>query len=89
MIVEFDKSFLRSLSKIRDQRLFKRIERKILVFENATSIDEIPNVKKLTGYKYYYRVRVGEYRIGFEQINRETIRLIIAANRKDIYRKFP
>jgi len=89
MIVEFDKSFLRSLSKIRDQRLFKRIERKILVFENATSIDEIPNVKKLTGYKYYYRVRVGEYRIGFEQINRETIRLIIAANRKDIYWKFP
>ena len=89
MIVEFDKSFFKSLAKIEDQRILKRIKRKILEFENITYLDDISNVKKLTGYKNYYRVRISDYRIGFEYIDHETIRLIIAANRKNIYRKFP
>jgi mRNA interferase RelE/StbE len=89
MIVEFDKSFLKSLAKIHDRRMLRRIERKIIEFEKTAKLEEIPNIKKLTGYKFYFRVRIGEYRIGFEQINKETIRLIIVASRKDIYRKFP
>jgi mRNA interferase RelE/StbE len=89
MIVEFDKSFLKSLNKIGDRRILKRIESKITEFEKATCLDEISNVKKLTGYTYYFRARVSDYRIGFEQINPGTIRLIIAANRNDIYRRFP
>ncbi|WP_228061328.1 type II toxin-antitoxin system RelE family toxin [[Phormidium] sp. LEGE 05292] len=32
----------------------------------ATSIQELPNVKALAGASNRYRIRVGDYRIGFE-----------------------
>jgi mRNA interferase RelE/StbE len=89
MIVEFDKSFEKSLQKIRDKSLFPRIERIIINLEKAKSLADIPNLKKLAGFKEYYRIRTGDYRLGFEKLSNTTIRLIIIANRKDIYKLFP
>ena len=89
MILEFDKSFDKSLDKIKDRVLLSRIENAILKAEKAGTIENIPNTKKLTGFSKYYRIKIGDYRLGFERINRETIRLIIVEHRKDIYRKFP
>ena len=89
MIIEFDKSFEISLEKTRNKSLFQKIQKVIIDFEKAKSITDLPNVKKLTGYKYYYRLRIGEYRLGFEKISGNTIRFIIVAHRKDIYKTFP
>jgi mRNA interferase RelE/StbE len=89
MIVEYDKSFLKSIDKIRDSDLNTKIENLIIEYENVFSIHEIKNTKKLTGYKNYYRTRIRDYRLGFELIAPTTIRLIIFAHRKDIYRVFP
>jgi mRNA interferase RelE/StbE len=89
MKVEFDKSFDKSLEKIRDKSLFPKIERIINNLEKAKSIADIPNLKKLSGFKDYYRIRIGDYRLGIEKINNTTLRLIIIANRKDIYKLFP
>ncbi len=89
MKVEFDKSFEKSLDRIRNKSLFSKIERIVLQFEEAKAISELQNIAKLTGFKTYYRVRLGEYRIGFEIIDENTIRFIIVAHRKEIYRFFP
>lgn len=89
MIIEFDKSFEKSLEKIRNKTLFQKIEKLIIEFENAKTLAELSNIIKLTGYKYYYRVRIGEYRLGFEKIDENTLRFIIVAHRKDIYKLFP
>lgn len=89
MILEYDKSFEKSLEKIKDNTILHRIENAILKAEKATTIENIPNSKKLTGYPRYYRIKIGDYRLGYEKINKETIRLIIIEHRKDIYRKFP
>jgi mRNA interferase RelE/StbE len=89
MIVEFDKSFERSLDRIRDQSLFSRIEKSILNIEKADKIEDIPGIKKLSGYKSYYRIRIGDYRLGFEKIDPKKVRIIIIAHRKDIYKTFP
>lgn len=89
MIVEFDKSFERSLDQVRNKNLFQRIEKMIPEFEKAQSLIELPNIKKLTGFKNYYRVRIGDYRLGFEKIDENTLRFIIFAHREDIYRLFP
>ena len=59
MIVEFDKSFLKSLDKIKDRPLFPKIEKAITILESSTSLSEIKAVKKLTGFKSYYRYRIG------------------------------
>jgi len=89
MIVEFDKSFEKYLDKIRDSTLLTRIEKIILKIEEADSLVDLPNVKKLSGFQNYYRIRISDYRIGFEKIDETTLRLIIIAHRKDIYKLFP
>jgi mRNA interferase RelE/StbE len=69
MIIEFDKSFEKSLEKSRNKALFQKIEHVIIEFEKAKSLADLPNIKKLTGFKNYYRIRIGEYRLGFELIS--------------------
>lgn len=89
MKVEFDKSFEKSLQKIKNKSLFSRIEKIILECEKSKSLSEISNLQKLTGFKNYYRIRIGEYRLGIELIDNKTLRFILIAHRKDIYRSFP
>ena len=89
MIVEFDKSFEKSIDKIKDKSVFPKIEKLIIDLENAQTIKEVKNIKKLSGFKTYYRIRLGVYRIGLEKITDSTLRLIIVAHRKDIYKNFP
>jgi mRNA interferase RelE/StbE len=89
MIVEFDKSFEKSLDKIKNKVILGRIQNAILKAEKATAIEFIPNSLKLKGFLKYYRIKIGDYRLGFEKINKNTIRLIIIEHRKDIYKKFP
>ncbi|MBW6499177.1 MAG: type II toxin-antitoxin system mRNA interferase toxin, RelE/StbE family [Bacteroidales bacterium] len=89
MTVEFDKSFLKSLEKIKDQQLFAKIRKVIEEAEKATELKNLKQVKKLTGFKSYYRIRLGDYRLGFEEIDSNSIRLIIILHRKAFYQKFP
>ncbi len=89
MIVQFDKSFERSLNKVHDPNTLLRLNRIILQLENSPSLSRLQNIKKLTGYSNYYRIRIGDYRVGFETIDNNTIRFIIIAHRKDIYKIFP
>ena len=69
--------------------LKKRIGEIIVTAEKANSIHSILNLKKMEGFKNYYRIRAGDYRIGVELENDSTLRFIIVADRKDIYKKFP
>jgi mRNA interferase RelE/StbE len=89
MIVEFDKSFEKSLHKVNDLGTLKKLKRIIYQIETAQSLTSIPHIVKLTGYSAYYRLRLGDYRIGIELTNKSTIRLIVIAHRKDIYEVFP
>ena len=66
----------------------KRIEKVILDVENATSLSQIKNLKKLKGQTKYYRIRLGDYRIGL-YIEDQIIEFTTIGNRKDIYKRFP
>lgn len=89
MIVEFDKSFEKSIDKIKDKNLYVKIANLISKIENISEFREIPNTRKLVGFTKYYRIKIGDYRLGFEKINEKTIRFLIIEHRKDIYKKFP
>jgi mRNA interferase RelE/StbE len=89
MNVEFDTSFEKSLDRLNNPVIFRRIERIIIQIESAKSLSELSNIKKLTGFQKYFRIRIGDYRLGIESIDRNTIRFIIIAHRKDIYKSFP
>ncbi|HRO41300.1 MAG TPA: hypothetical protein PL009_00595 [Flavipsychrobacter sp.] len=54
----------------------------------ANKISDVKNLKKLTGFNDYYRIRIGDYRIGIF-LDGETVWLAAFAHRKDIYTYFP
>lgn len=89
MKVEFDKSFQKSLLRIKDSRILNRVEKIILECESASGLLEIKNLRKLHGFPDYFRIKLGNYRIGFQLVEKSVIRFIIIMHRKDIYRKFP
>ncbi len=89
MKVLFDKSFIKSLDKLADKSLKIRLIDIIGETEKANSISEIPQIKKLSGFKEFYRIRIGSYRLGLELTNKDTVLFIIIAHRKDIYKIFP
>ncbi len=88
MRVVFKKSFLKEVKKIRNKHLKDLIEECILQVEGAANLSAIKNLKKLTGYDIYYRVRVGDYRVGLK-IENDLVFFVTIEHRKDIYRKFP
>jgi|GEM_PF-4162355 len=62
MEIRVNKTFLKELVRIpANQR--KKIEQ--FVFSDARAFEkqeDIPNLRKLKGYKYFYRIRFGNYR---------------------------
>jgi mRNA interferase RelE/StbE len=89
MNFEFRKSFEKDLSKIRDESVLQRIQAVIEEIEKAESLGDINNIKKLKSSDGdYYRIRIGDYRIGLT-ISDDAIVFVRALQRKDIYRYFP
>ena len=88
MKVDFKKTFLKELEKLKNKSLKNSIYNSIIQVELAESISEIKNIKKLAGFEMYYRLRVGDYRIGLKLEN-ETVNFVIFEHRKDIYKTFP
>ena len=85
----FRKSFARDLKRYRkDKDLLARIHEIILEVEAAESIHTLKNIKKLKAEGFYYRLRIGNYRIGLT-IQDETITFIRFLHRSEIYRYFP
>lgn len=89
MIVKFDNTFNKNLSKLVDSHLKLKVYAIIEEMIAAQKLTDITNIKKMKGYKTFYRIKLGDYRIGFELINNNTVYLIAFAHRKDIYKTFP
>jgi mRNA interferase RelE/StbE len=88
MKAEFKASFLKAIKKIEDNLLKVEIKNAILNIESAENIRQINNLKKLKGYKQFYRIRIGSYRIGIK-IEADTVIFVEIDHRKNIYRIFP
>jgi len=89
MIVIFDSSFSKSLNKLNDKQVKERLKALIISMEKSNSITEFTAVKPMKGHAGFFRIRIGDYRVGFELTNSNEILLILVAHRKDIYKRFP
>ncbi|HMN50061.1 MAG TPA: type II toxin-antitoxin system RelE/ParE family toxin [Ignavibacteriaceae bacterium] len=89
MKIFIDKSFAKDVDKITDKKLLLNLKKLIIELENSDSLPELPNVKKIKGYNSFYRIRMGNYRLGLEEIGGKEICLIRFLHRKDIYKYFP
>jgi len=86
--VEYRASFAKDLRSVRDKGLSKQIMETIELVEHAHRLEEIANLKKLKGKGNYFRIRMGEYRIGIA-VESDTVTFVRCLNRKEIYRYFP
>jgi len=89
MILKYESSFNKDLKKIKDEKLKKEIFELITEIKNISSFNEIKNIKKMVGYSDYFRIKLGNYRIGLKLVDQATIVLIRIKHRKDIYKVFP
>jgi mRNA interferase RelE/StbE len=88
MNVEFLHHFYKDLDKLTLQSVKNDVACAIDNVESATKPTEIKALKKLTGYRHAYRIKVGDYRIGiFIESNLVTFARVV--HRKDIYKVFP
>lgn len=88
MQVEFLSKFYKDLDCISLKSVKSKIIKLIHLVEASNNLNGLPNLKKLAGHKSAYRVRIGDYRIGFFYENQKIIFARIV-HRKDIYNVFP
>ena len=88
MNVAYEAAFLRDLKRVRSKQLRRQVSQAIDNVKLAADIRDISSLKKLGGYETFYRIRIGDYRIGVEIVG-DTVIFVRCLHRKDIYRYFP
>lgn len=88
MNIKFESRFEKDLKKIKDKKVLSQLKQIIIQCKSVENILEINHLKKLQSYDKFYRIRLGNYRIGIE-ISDNTIIFTRFLHRKDIYKFFP
>lgn len=89
MNVEYLPKFLKDLKGLKSTPVFETIN--LLVFEQIPQcemLEELSNLSKLKGFDHAYRIRVGDYRLGFF-FDEEVLTFARVLHRSEIYRYFP
>jgi mRNA interferase RelE/StbE len=89
MNVTYKKKFLEDLKSLQSTDVYDKICTLVLEeIPNAEDLSTIANLSKLKGDDTAYRIRVGDYRIGFFMKDDEIV-MSRVLHRSEIYRYFP
>ena len=88
MKVEFLDKFSKDLDRIDDVKIKKKLVGIIEEIENSEKLSDLKKVRKITGFKNAYRIKLPDYRIFFFFEN-GIIELARIMHRKEIYKYFP
>lgn len=89
MILTYHSKFKKDLQKLKDKKIKDALLKKIVELKNATNLEEVSGVKKLRNHPNAFRIRIGDYRLGFYLLANETASLQRFVKRNDIYKLFP
>lgn len=85
----YAKRFSKDVDAIRKEARIKNALLKVIEkIREAGSLADVRGVKKIEGYQKYYRIKLGDYRLGIK-VAKNRIELIRFLHRKDSYRRFP
>lgn len=84
----FRRSFERDLKRIKDRSVLEQAKQVIEETEAAAKLHEVTGAKKLSGEGSFFRIGVGEYRIGMAVVGSE-VEFVRCLHRREIYRRFP
>lgn len=88
MEVEYRKKFLKELSKLPSTTADDIEEFVFDTLPKYQNLEEIGKIEKMTGYKNYFKIRFGDYRVGIQRIDQSII-IETVKHRKKIYQFFP
>lgn len=88
MQIQYTAKFSKDLDKVSAKEIKSQIIRCIESIKSADKLTDIPNLKKMKGAEGAYRIRIGDYRLGFFYID-GIAKLARFSHRKDIYKYFP
>ncbi|MFA5701403.1 MAG: type II toxin-antitoxin system RelE/ParE family toxin [Desulfuromonas sp.] len=89
MKVLYSKAFSKDINKINHLPGVKRnLKDTLMQLKQASALADINGCKKLQGYASYYRIRIGEYRLGIK-VETAHIEIVRFLHRKEVYRRFP
>jgi mRNA interferase RelE/StbE len=88
MEVEFLSKFSEDLDSVTQKSIKSKIICLIELFESSNSLSKIPQIKKLTGHRNAYRIRIGNYRLGIF-VEGSKVQFARIVHRKNIYKVFP
>ena len=88
MKVAFRQSFARDLKKVKNQAVLDRVRRAIEQVEGAATPQEVGDLKKMSGAGNFYRIRLGDYRLG-AVVEGDQVEFVRCLPRRDLYRFFP
>lgn len=89
MKTEYSPTFIKDLKNLKSNSIYPSIKKLVmtdLLFYK--DLRDIQNLKKIKGAKNAYRIRVGDYRIGFF-FEEDKITFARVLHRKEMYRFFP
>jgi mRNA interferase RelE/StbE len=82
--IEFSEKFIKDIENIEEKKILIKLENIIENIKNKKPI----KMKKIKGFKNFYRIRIGDYRLGIE-MDKEKVIIKRFLHRKKIYRLFP
>ena len=89
MEVQYRKSFLRDLKKLKGQPGYDKIfELAFTTLPEADRLRDVTGVKAMRGYPNRYRIRIGAYRVGIEA-HGDNVEVMRVLHRREFYRYFP
>jgi len=88
MQIQITKDFAKKFRKVKDKKLAQAILAIITEVQAAETINDINNVKKLSGHNTAYRIRIGKFRIGVF-VQGDVVEFNNFAHRSKIYKLFP
>lgn len=89
MEVQYRKSFLRDLKKLKGQPVYDKIFK--FAFTTLPEVDtlrDVTNIEAMKGYSNRYRIRIGNYRVGIE-VHGDNVEVMRVLHRREFYRYFP
>lgn len=87
--VKYAETFLKDLKSLKSTPYYNKIKRVCFTeLPSCSSVKDIKSLKKLEGHQDFFRIRIGDYRIGI-YVKGNCITLLRVLNRKEIYRFFP
>jgi len=87
--LKIERTFERDLRKIKNKTVLKELKKIIEELEKISHLREFNgDLKKLRAGTNFWRIRIGDYRVGLE-IEKDTVIFVRILPRKDIYKYFP